>query len=172
MNLETSDKSILHILKHNAVSQIFLGMIAVKNNLKNSFQDLLETLNDAGIIFVFFSQENEKTTKKLADIFLCEYDFNQCISLKASTINEGGEMNLLIKQQSKSNNLMMNGNHNNHQTNLNFNQEIEMNEINIQNNEHNLNCMLNQEGNKYLPTGVAEIKDFLNKSKLLLFIIF
>lgn len=82
LDLGISDKSILHILKHNSLPQIFLGMVAMKNNLKTSFQDLLETLNEAGIIFVFFSKEDVKNTKKMADIVLCEYDFNQCISLK------------------------------------------------------------------------------------------
>jgi hypothetical protein len=105
LDLGISDKSILHILKHNSLPQIFLGMVAMKNNLKTSFQDLLETLNEAGIIFVFFSKEDVKNTKKLADIVLCEYDFNQCISLKPPEGNgNSNHANNVVNTQNTQNN--------------------------------------------------------------------
>ena len=73
------------MLTYNVSQQIFLGIIAFKNFLKQSFHDLLEHLKEAGIFFIFFSKEDYKTTSKLGDIFLCELDFNKCISLIEST---------------------------------------------------------------------------------------
>jgi hypothetical protein len=76
----SDNNNILKIFKSSSYPQILLGLIAIKNHLKYSLQDLLDTLKEAGIIFSIFSKENAKITKILGDT-LCDYEFNQCISL-------------------------------------------------------------------------------------------
>lgn len=83
-------------------------------------QDLLDTLKEAGIIFSIFSKENSKITKILGDT-LCDYEFNQCISLN------------------KQNETLIN--------------QVKLSII--------------KEGNKFLPTGIKEIREFLEKGKLI-----
>ena len=82
-------------MKSSAHPQIFLGLVAVKNYLKHSLQDLLETLKDAGIIFSYFSKENSKITKILGDN-LCDFEFNHCINLKIENENIINQVGCLI----------------------------------------------------------------------------
>ena len=87
---------MLKILGHNIVPQIFLGIIATKYKLIDSLQDFQEVLKGAGILFTFFSKQDEKITKKISNSFLCEYDFNQCISLSDEVKNNADLKNLVL----------------------------------------------------------------------------
>ena len=82
--LPTSSSSVLSGVQHD---QLFLGMVAMRDQPKTEVRSLVEHLMAAGIRFVFFSPENERKTQAFGGKIGLFTDFNVYISLK--DIQEG-----------------------------------------------------------------------------------
>ena len=77
--LPTSSSSVLKPLQHD---QLFLGMVAMRDQPKTEVRSLVEHLMAAGIRFVIFSPENERKTQAFGGKIGLFTDFNVYISLK------------------------------------------------------------------------------------------
>ena len=75
--LPTSSSSVLKALQHD---QLFLGMVAMRDQPKTEVRSLVEHLMAAGIRFVFFSPENERKTQAFGGKIGLQQDFNTYIS--------------------------------------------------------------------------------------------
>jgi hypothetical protein len=76
--------------KFNAMQcgQIFLGMIAFRQQPKTNLPDFIRDLeNDSGVRFIFFSSHNTQRTKAFGAKLGMETDWNSCISLTERDVN-------------------------------------------------------------------------------------
>ena len=85
--LPTSSASVLKQLQHD---QLFLGMVAMRDQPKTEVRSLVEHLMAAGIRFVFFSPENERKTQAFGGKIGLFTDFNVYISLQDVQDADGG----------------------------------------------------------------------------------
>jgi len=74
-----SEADLLHSLQQ---SQIFLGMIAMRDQPKIEVRALVEDMKNAGIRFVFFSPDNERKTQAFGAKIGLFTDFNFYVSLR------------------------------------------------------------------------------------------
>eukprot|EP00743_Colponemidia_sp_Colp-15_P007057 GILK01007614.1.p1 GENE.GILK01007614.1~~GILK01007614.1.p1 ORF type:complete len:1110 (-),score=173.61 GILK01007614.1:143-3472(-) len=86
------------VIHNTQDQQIFLGMVAMKDQPKKEISSLIEDLNHAGIKFIHFSKGDDRATKTFGDKMGLDTDWNTCISLVEDStkspkvlINMGGK---------------------------------------------------------------------------------